>query len=231
MEYFDYLSLKGMEFVNVVFDGDNEYIKIILEDGNEFINCRCNCDFTTFLKPYGAIIFRNCELQGFKMIEYNDIIQNKEKIKGTKGIEFRETNCKGFINLSNNIFDSIIIDSCKFESAVHMHGIKVSSEMNVCDTEFSDGLDFQGSIFECKILFKNSVCKRVFYFGETKFYKKDWVDFYEFYIEEFPMPNWRTELYEDKHQPKLDAKKYSFEDLFEIIQDEETKRRKLVNRN
>ena len=45
------------------------------------------------------------------------------------------------------------------------------------------------------------------------------------------MPNWRTELYEDKHQPQLDAQKYSFEDLFEIIQDEETKRRKLVNRN
>lgn len=61
------------------------------------------------------------------MIELNDIIQNKEKIEGTKRIEFRETNCKGFINLGNNIFDRIIIDSCKFESAVHMHGIKVSS--------------------------------------------------------------------------------------------------------
>lgn len=231
MEYFNNLSLKDMEFVNVVFDGNSEYTKIILEGGNEFINCRFNCDFTTFLKPYGAIVFRKCDLQGFNMIEFNDIIQNKEKIRGTKGIAFRDTNCKGFINLSNNIFDSIKIDSCKFESVVHMHGIKVSSEMNVCNTEFSDGLDFQGSIFEWKILFKNSICKRVFYFWETKFYKKDRVDFYEFYIEEFPMPNWRTELYEDKHQPKLDAQKYSFEDLFEIIQDEETKRRKLVNRN
>lgn len=231
MEYLDYLSLKDMEFVNVVFNCDNEYTKIIFEGSNIFTNCTFNCNYSIFLKPYGAIIFRKCDLQGFKMIEFNDILHDKEKIKGTKGIEFRETNCKGFINLGNNIFDSIIIDSCRFESAVHMHGIKVSSEMNVCDTEFSYGLDFQGSIFEWKILFRNSVCKNAFYFWETKFYKKDRVDFYEFYIEEFPAPNWRTELYEDKHQPKLDAQKYSFEDLFEIIQDEETKRRKLVNRN
>lgn len=230
MEYFDYLSLKGMEFVNVVFDCNNKYTKIIFEGNNVFTNCTFNCDFKTFLKEYGAIIFSKCDLQGFEVIELNDIIQNKEKIEGTKRIEFRETNCKGFINLDNNIFDRIIIDSCKFESAVQMHGIKVSSEMDVCNTEFSDGLDFQGSIFEWKILFKYSVCKSVFYFWETKFYKKDRVDFYEFYIEEFPMPNWRTELYDDKHQPKLDAQKYFFEDLFEIIQDEETKRRKLVNR-
>lgn len=136
-----------MEFVNVVFDCDNEYIKIIFEGSNEFTNCTFNCDCTTFLKPYGAIIFRKCDLQGFKMIEFNDIIQNKEKTEGTK----------------------------------------VSSEMNVCDTEFSSGLDFQGSIFEWKILFKNSVCKSAFYFWETKFFKKDRVDFYEFYIEEFIM--------------------------------------------
>lgn len=57
--------------------------------------------------------------------------------------------------------------------------------------------------------------------------KKDRVNFYEFYIEKFPMPNWRAEIYEDILQPKLNMQKYKFEDLFEIILDEKTKRRKL----
>lgn len=230
MEYFDNISLEDMGFVNVVFDCANEYTKIIFGGSNEFTNCIFNCDCTTFLMPYGSIVFKKCDLQGFRMIEFNRILQNKERTEGTKGIEFRETNCKGMINLSNNIFDSIVIDSCRFEWAVHMHRIKVRTEMIVCDTEFSSGLDFQESIFEWKTLFKNSVCKSVFYFWGTKFYKKDRVDFYEFYIEEFPVPNWGAELYEDKHQPKSDTQKYRFEDLFEIIQEEETKRRKLVNK-
>ena len=111
-----------------------------------------------------------------------------------------------------------------------MGGIKVRAEMNVCGTEFFDGLDFQESIFEWKVLFKDSVCKREFYFGDTKFLKKDRIDFYEFYIEEFQVSNWRAEIYEDILPSKLNMQKYKFEDLFEIILDEKTKRRKLQNK-
>ncbi len=230
MEYFDNLSLKNMEFFNVTFDCDNKYNKIIFAGSNEFVNCIFKCDCTSYLMPYGDIILKKCDLQGFKMLEFNEIIHNKEKTEGTKKIEFRETNCKGLINLNNNIFDSIIIDSCRFESEVSMQGIKVKAALNVCDTEFLNGLDFQQSIFERKVLFKDSVCKRVFHFGDTKFLKKDRIDFYEFYIEEFQVPNWRAEIYEDILPSKLNMQKYKFEDLFEIILDEKTKRRKLQNK-
>lgn len=229
MEYFDGLLLKGMQFINVVFNCDNEYTRIFFDGNNEFTHCKFNCDYTTFLKPYGAITFRECELQGYEMVEFDDIIQDKEII-GTKKVKFIETKCKGFVNLSDNIFHSLIIESSTFLNAVHMHRIEVSSEMIVTDTEFLAGLDFQGSTIEWKILFKNSLCKAIFYFGETKFYKKSRIDFYEFYIDEFPASNWSAEIYEDKHQPMLNDQVYCFKDMFKIIQDEENKGRKLVNK-
>lgn len=230
MEYFDCLLLKDMEFVNVVFDGNNDYIKIFFEGCNVFEKCIFYCNCTTFLKAHGNIRFEECELQGFRMVEFNDIIKDKERAQGTKSVEFTKTTFKGYVWLIDNVFHSIVIESCRFENVVYMHRIKVESEMVVCDTDFICGLDFQGSILKWQVIFKNCVCKKSLYFWETKFYKNDKVDFFEVYIDEFPAPNWRAELYEDKYHPTQDSKKYYFKDLFEIVQDEETKRRKLVNK-
>ena len=222
MEYLDGMSLENMEFVNTIFDCNNEYVKLYFDGKNVFKDCTFNCDYDIYLKKNGTIAFRNCGLQGLRMIEFNDVIKNKEMMKGTKNVEFVDTDFKGYVSLSDNLFDRIVINACRFDDMVHMHRIKVNSEMIVSDTNFLNGLDFQGSIFERRIMFERSVCKNIFYFWETKFYKKDRVEFTEFYVDEFPVPNWRTEIYEDKNQSMLETKKYSFIDLFEIIQGEET---------
>lgn len=227
LEYFDYYLLKGMEFFNVVFYDNNDYVRMCFEGSNTFEGCTFKCDYNFFVDEYGSVILKKCELQGLRIIEFTNVVQNKGQLQGTKGIRFIETTFKGFVNMDRNLFDSIVIESCGFENVVYMREMKVKSEMTVCDTVFLDDLDFQQSIFEWRIQFKNVQIEGLLYFWAAEFYNKNRVSFWETYFGEFENGNWLAEVYEDE---KNSNRKYCFKELFEVITDEESHRMKLAEK-
>lgn len=216
MDYLQNITIKNMMFSNVTFDAKDKYINLYFAGHNEFDECRFHCDYQVYLATYGAIVFRKCELQGFKLHE--SFRDHRETREMRRCIKFEDTTCDGYVDLTYSIIDTMEMKSCKFGKMVNMRGMRIETELSIYETEFCDGLDMEQSDFEYRVRFYRVKVWKLFYFADAKFYNKHRLDFGETFCNEFESPNWSAIVYEAPYDA---TKQYRFEELFELVPTEE----------
>ena len=107
MDYLQNITIKNMMFSNVTFDAKDKYINLYFAGHNEFDECRFHCDYQVYLATYGAIVFRKCELQGFKLHE--SFRDHRETREMRRCIKFEDTTCDGYVDLTYSIIDTMEI--------------------------------------------------------------------------------------------------------------------------
>lgn len=230
MEYFQDILFQHAKFRGVKFYAKKLYIFLNFARENIFENCEFECEFRFYMAEQAQVTLHNCKLKMIEVKSETGMINDRTEKNGTKHLKISNCTVEALSDFSNNVFDSLVIKHTKFKRELFMRYIEVDSELVVSNSEFDNGINFEGSCIKWKMDFSDTICGGYFYFWGCKLLKKEKLCFNNFFVQEFDTVNMSVAVYSDSYNTLNEEDECTFGDLYELVWVEEKRLHTLIRK-